>query len=479
VAATLLVQLTVLLVVMAAMYVDLRSESQRRRVFDRLLVDWAGRVPSDSLERFCNEADFVEETATLDPNNDFSVGKKSRTRTEEEMKAFHEEVRGMARSVRERAERTDAEGRPAGAWAPLREGNRILVPYLWLGKYQEARFLRFRVPESDFGSLQAVYLVLVVGALASMGITVLALRLWILAPLDEVARASERVARGDFATPVPVHAAARDEIAAVAAAFNAMMAELGAYRKDLEAQVGSSVRKARSAEKTLVTAQRLAAMGTLAAGIAHDINNPLGGMINAVRALRRDELPPGKREEYLALVEEGLERVGHTVAKVLQFTPHRVAPRPSDLADVSDRALALARHRVEKAGIQVTVEMPAKGLPVFGDPYELQQVVLNLLVNAADAVASSRRGGEGRILLRGEAREAEARLLVQDNGTGMTEEEAARAFDLFYTTKEVGEGTGLGLSIVHSIVESHGGRVELRSRKGEGTTVEVVLPLLR
>ncbi len=466
-------QLTVLLAVMAALLVDLRAESSRHRTAERLILEWAGRVDPDSLERFCSDADFIEETAALDANNDFSVGKKSRSRTPEEMRTFQREVADLAARARDLAERS----RPA-LWVPVKDGARLLIPVVWEGRYREARFLRFRSPASEFGSLKAVYVVLLLGAAASMGVTVLALRHWILVPLDEIARGAGRVARGDFATPVPVHPGAGDEIEEVARAFNGMMAELGAYRSDLEQQVGSAVRKARAAEQNLGTAQRLAAMGTLAAGIAHDINNPLGGMINAVRALRREDLPPQKREEYLALVEEGLDRVGATVQKVLQFTPHRVAPQPCDLAAVADRALALARHRIEGSDVEVSVEMPAGGLPVFGDPYELQQVVLNLLVNAADAVKAKVRRG-GRISLKGAAGGSEVRLLVVDDGVGMSEEQMARAFDLFYTTKDVGEGTGLGLSMVHSILESHGGKVDLRSRLGEGTTVEVVLPVYR
>ena len=401
------------------------------------------------------------------------MGTKSRPRSPEEVREFRREVADLVDRMREKALAS-----PVRRWTPLKDGNRLLIPVVWDGRYREARFLRLSAPESDFHSLRSVYLVLLLGAGASMAVTVLALRHWILTPLDEVVVGAERVARGDFATPVPVHPGSRDEIAAVAKAFNGMMAELGAYRKDLEEQVGRSVRKARAAERSLVTAQRLAAMGTLAAGIAHDINNPLGGMINAARSLRRDDLPPEKRAEYLALVEEGLERVGQTVQKVLQFTPHRVAPQACDLAAVADRALALARHRIEAAGMEAAVEMPAAGLPVFGDPWELQQVVLNLVVNAVDAVVE-KGGAGGKVELRGSAGESEVRLLVADNGVGMTEEQMARAFDLFYTTKEVGEGTGLGLSMAHTTLESHGGRVEIRSKKGEGTAVEIVLPMHR
>jgi len=471
VAATLFVHLSVLLAVMVAVFLDARAANERQRrsraMEEKLIMEWASRVDFSRLEGFCRDAEFVEETAVLSPETTgFTLGKRSRARSPEEMQALRTEVAAMAARAGARGGR------------PLKEGDALLIPVMERDRIVESRFLRFRPEEVEFGALRTVYVVLILGAAASMAVTVLALRFWILQPLDEVAAGAARVGRGDFTAPVPVHEGARDEIAEVAAAFNGMMAELGAYRKDLEAQVGKSVGKARAAEQSLVTAQRLAAMGTLAAGIAHDINNPLGGMINAVRALRRDDLPPGKREEYLALVEEGLERVGQTVQKVLQFTPHRVAPQPFDLSAVAGRALDLARHRFEKAGIRAEAEMPEAGLPVFGDPWEIQQVVLNLLVNAADAVVEKGKGG-GAVRVRGVAGPSEVRLLVEDDGVGMTEEQVARAFDLFYTTKEVGEGTGLGLSMVHSTIESHGGRVEIRSRKGEGTTVEVVLPAYR
>jgi len=452
---------------MVALLADLRAEGRRRQVVDWLLRDWAARTDAGGLERLCNRADFIEETAVLGADNDFHVGKGAHRRQ-------GNAIADLKRDVIELRGRIDPE-RPE----PVRDGARPVIPVVVDGRMREIRFLRFRDGEAlvreGFQSLQTVYLLLVVGAAGSMAVTVLAIRRWILAPLDEVVLAADRVARGDFSRSIPIRPGAGDEMAAVAAAFNAMTAELGAFREDLAAQVGGAVRKARAAEKNLVTAQRLAATGTLAAGIAHDINNPLGGMINAVRALRRADLPAEKREEYLALIEDGLERVGHTVQKVLQFTPHRVAPGPCDLAAVARRAVDLARHRAEASGAALVVDLAGGPLPVFGDAYELQQVVLNLLVNAADAVEATGRKG-GRIALRGERKGGDVRLLVEDDGVGMGEEQLARAFDLFYTTKGVGEGTGLGLSMVHSIVENHGGRVELRSRRGEGTTAEVVLP---
>ncbi|MHC4473040.1 MAG: sensor histidine kinase, partial [Planctomycetota bacterium] len=171
----------------------------------------------------------------------------------------------------------------------------------------------------------------------------------------------------------------------------------------------------------------------------------------------------------------GLQRVQETVKKILRFTPHKVAPQAIDLETVIQRALALASHRIEKEGMEVFVDLPA-GAMVFGDPFELQQVLLNILINAMDAVGEVERRGE--ITIRGKREKTELVLRLTDNGCGMTEEQISQAFDLFFTSKEVGEGTGLGLSIAHHVIQNHGGRISLRSEPGRGTTVEMVLPLL-
>ncbi len=453
--------LLALLAVMTALLLDARARDGRARAVDAMMEDltreWAARVDPGTLERVVAQYDFVAEAALLTSNNEFRLLKAGR-----------------------HLQRAEVEPLVARAWetgGPVKAGDVTAIPVREGGRWHHAYWLRFRFqpPRSAYEPLRRVYVVLLLGAALSVVITTVLLDRWVLRGLDHIAAGARRVAAGDFSTPVPLRRHAGDEIDAVAAAFNGMMGEVGAFREDLQARVGDAVRKMRAAERNLVTAQRLAAVGTLAAGIAHDINNPLGGMMNAVRALARDDLGPEKRKEYLELVEDGLDRVAHTVQRVLQFSPHQVAPRACDLAAVADRALALGRHRVEGAGAAVRVEMEPGGLPVFGDPYELQQAVLNLVVNAADAVAATGRGS-GNVVIRGERQGTDIRLSVEDDGVGMTEEQAAKAFDLFFTTKGVGEGTGLGLSIVHTIVSSHGGRVELRSTPGAGTTATIVLP---
>ncbi len=296
-------------------------------------------------------------------------------------------------------------------------------------------------------------------------------------PLRDVVAAAQRVAEGDYSRAVPA-TGADDEIQTVVDAFNAMMLEIGMLHERMQDRIGEALRTAHRTQESLVIAQRLAATGTLAAGIAHEVNNPLGGMVNAVHALRTKEMTPERRDEYLELVEDGLRRIQETVAKILRFTPHRVAPQAVELSDVVRPALGLVRHRLDREGVAVEVHAPQEPVLVFGDFYELQQALLNVLINALDALEEAHRDAPRiEIHVTGDAQEA--RLLVRDNGVGMAPADVPRAFDLFFTTKEQGRGSGLGLATVHKILEDHGGRVVLTPRAGEGMDVTFVLPRLR
>lgn len=323
-----------------------------------------------------------------------------------------------------------------------------------------------------------VFLVIAAALLVLLAYTWFVLDRFVARPLREVASGAERVASGDYSELVRVRHG-DDEIRQVVDAFNSMMVELSALRETLQERIGEAVRKARRTQDSLVIAQRLAATGRLAAGIAHEVNNPLGGMLNAVRSLRTREMPEARREEYLELIEDGLQRIQATVSKILQFTPHKVAPRPTELRDVVRPSLALARHRIERQDVDVVVEL-GDGAVVFGDPYELQQALLNVLLNALDAIEEA-APPQGRLEVRSWADETHAHLRVRDNGTGMSAEDRARAFDLFFTTKETGKGSGLGLATAYKICSDHGGRLELSPRPDDvsGLDVEFVLPVFR
>jgi signal transduction histidine kinase len=247
-----------------------------------------------------------------------------------------------------------------------------------------------------------------------------------------------------------------------------------------------------------MTQRRLAAMGELAAGIAHEINNPLGGLSNAVTTLARPDLDPERRARYIELLHGGLARIGQTVGQLLRFTPRRTPPDTFALVGPVRDALDLVRHRAARQGVTLTLHAGAPGTAgaptddaavllladhlVRGEAGELGQAVLNLLVNALDALEDGAPPGGGHVDVWLDAEPPEGAepgglvLRVIDDGPGADASVLERAVDLFFTTKEAGRGTGLGLSIVHKVVAAHGGRVELASRPGAGFCVTIHLP---
>jgi len=320
---------------------------------------------------------------------------------------------------------------------------------------------------------QTVYWVMVIGILVNMVVSFWLVSRLVIRPLDDLSTAADRIADGDYRVqlePRDPH----DEFGRTVRALDRMAREIAEYQGHLEDRVLTALSRIKKAEQHLTIAQRLAATGKLASGLAHEINNPLGGMKNAVRALARGDLDEEKTALYLDLVADGLSRVEQMVKKFLSFTPRRAEPRPTDMAEVAQKSVALAMHRLEKKHMHVETTFPVPGHAiVFGDPHELQQVALNLVLNAADAIP---QGSEGLIQIEVERLGEEVLLRVRDDGAGMSEEAQAHCFDMFFTTKEVGEGSGMGLAVAHNVVSNHGGRIEVVSAEGAGTTFEVYLP---
>lgn len=299
----------------------------------------------------------------------------------------------------------------------------------------------------------------------------------VLRPVGALALGASRVAAGNYREPIP-EPRTRDEMAELVRSFNSMMERVGNFSAELSREVERATQKALSAERQLQQARRLASTGRLAAGIAHEINNPLGGLMNATEALRTKPLTPERRATYLELIDDGLKRIERIVGQVLQFSPRRAEPEVFSLVAAFRLAAGLAEHRFEKEGVRLeTVELDERAR-VFGHAHELQQVFLNLLLNALDAL---QEGGGARgervvrvaIRVRGDRACAE----VADNGPGVAKELLPNLQELFFSTKEVGQGTGLGLSLCAGIVEHHGGRLELESEVGAGFVARFDFPL--
>ncbi len=337
---------------------------------------------------------------------------------------------------------------------------------------------RLRPPEpfsfDPDGMVTTLLSILVPGALILVLLLYVFFSRSVLRPLAAAETAALRISAGDYSRRLP-SGNRQDEMGRVAQAMNMMTGELEKYRDRMEGLVEEATERFKSAEQGLVVSERLAAMGRIAAGIAHEINNPLGGILNAINRLGQDELDPERRKRYHELAEESVRRIQATVQRVLDTTPRgETSVQDVKLARIVDQAVGLLAHRIRSENVRVETSV-AGDLVVVGDPNELAQVFLNLLINALDA---SSAGGRIEISAAPAAGD-QIEIVMRDEGRGMTPEVRERIFDLFFTTKPGNKGTGLGLGIVHNIVTGHGGRISVESAPGRGSRFEILLPRRR
>jgi two-component system, NtrC family, sensor kinase len=261
-----------------------------------------------------------------------------------------------------------------------------------------------------------------------------------------------------------------------AVAFERLASALGEERAQLAAKVqeltlaNSALADAR---ESLVRTEKLATVGRLAAGLAHEVGNPLGAVAGYVE-LARARLPPDPHPDLvdaLARIAAAAERIDRTVRDLLDFArPAPLALMPVDLAAAVDATVRLARMQARFRGVEVERDA-APGLRVLADEHHLAQVLLNVLLNAADAMAGN---GRVRVAARADARDA-ARVVLEiaDEGPGIAAADLPRVFDPFFTTKDPGQGTGLGLAISHRLMEAFGGEIAVWNASTGGAVFEL------
>jgi two-component system NtrC family sensor kinase len=300
----------------------------------------------------------------------------------------------------------------------------------------------------------------------------------LLRPVRELLTGTGHVMRGDLAYRVPI--GEKDEIGELAHSFNAMAEEIQDHRKHLERMVEMKTAELKQAHDSLIQSEKLASIGLLASGVAHELNNPLTSILMNVNLLMEEMEGQPHLHAEMALVNDDVLRCRRIIDDLRDFSrPHELEIQPCNLNEIVKKALALTAHELKLRGITVCEELGFGVDSVPCDQARIQQVLLNVMINAMQAMKQG-----GTLTVETRIRESLAEIAIQDTGSGIAPDIRGRIFDPFFTTKP--EGTGLGLSIVYRIVEEHGGGVTVESAtedesqskdsRTRGTTVRIVLP---
>ncbi len=305
-------------------------------------------------------------------------------------------------------------------------------------------------------------------------------------PIRALRNGTEHLSLGELGYQIKVRS--QDEVGDLARSFNGMSLQLRAaneeivsWAKTLEDRVDEKTKELRSAHEHVLHVEKMASLGKMAAVVAHEVNNPLSGILTYAKLLRKwvesGQAEHEKREEAmqcLELIASESRRCGELIKNLLSLS--RTAPmnvQSTDLHAVIDRSLLLVRHQLDLGGIELQLAV-ANDLPrIPCDPAQIEQVLIALIMNAIDAMP---RGGNLWLDAHLSDDETEIEIQVRDDGAGIAPEILPHIFEPFLTTKETGHGVGLGLAISRGIVERHNGQIEVKSELGRGTTFVITLP---
>jgi two-component system, NtrC family, sensor kinase len=309
-------------------------------------------------------------------------------------------------------------------------------------------------------------------------------------PLNALIKVSIAVANGDKSTRVEISPHQMDDMRMLSQAFNNMLDNLQAatdelenWSQQLEYKVQKKTEELGAAQNELMHVERLASLGKLSSSVAHEINNPLSGILIYTKLLYKQvsnpELYASKRDsmlKHLKLIENETKRCGDIVKGLLDFSRKDQDDfEPKHLHEILQETYDLMTHPIKIANIRFVADFAASSDLIFCSPNQIKQACVAMLVNASEAVLEN-----GEILIRTKNPDEDTvNFEISDNGLGIAAEDIPHIFEPFFSTKQDASGIGLGLAIVHGIVQNHKGKIQVRSDIGNGTTISVTIPLIK
>ncbi|HUR44651.1 MAG TPA: ATP-binding protein [Candidatus Saccharimonadales bacterium] len=338
--------------------------------------------------------------------------------------------------------------------------------------HTEIGYVLFSSYEAQLASLSAmqrtILLTSLVGILISAAVILIVIRK-ATQPLGELRQSAEAVGQGDFSRHVK-HIS-NDESGELAVVFNGMIDNLKNSRSELE----KTVMTLKTTQAQLVQSEKLSAIGEFVAGVTHELNNPLTSVIGFAELLQQTPVDSRSRR-FLELIVDGAHRCHKIVQSLLSFArQHKPERKLVCIQELVQSAINILQYQMRTSNIEVSTDF-APDLPqVMADSHQIQQVFLNLINNARQAIEACRP--KGAICITAVLADGTIRVSFKDDGPGISEENLKKIFNPFFTTKEVGKGTGLGLSLSYGLIQEHGGSIEVQSKPGEGATFIVELPV--
>jgi len=302
-------------------------------------------------------------------------------------------------------------------------------------------------------------------------------------PINRLLKMTSEYTEGELMPSLEESSA--NEIGELSRSLNHMLRRLEQNKIEMKNHVLSlekANRELQQAQDEIIRSEKFASVGRLGAGIAHEIGNPIGIVLGYLELLEKNDVTETERKDFLERIEDEITRISGIIRQLLDYSrPSEGVREPVAVHEIVIKTLDILGPQPMMEDIQIDIETRATRDTVYADPNLLQQVFLNIIMNAADALAEadSRNGSDSKksLGIRSRNTDRKIEIIFEDNGPGIPQEDLGRIFDPFYTTKEPGKGTGLGLSVSYRIVEDIGGTLWAESTLGKGTILRVGLPL--